>query len=270
MTKDSFSKKHPIIFAVLLLILFLIVGNLAAAAILLLGIDDTSSYGQFIMTLFAEIICIIVLLIVAWKTELLDDSYFSKRNLKLGLFLILPIVILGVVFNILPDLIDNHVSFQINIILIFLALISSLSVGFCEEILCRGLMFKNFLNSYSASKKGIYTAIIISSVIFGLMHLTNIGSDSMDAIIQQVFHSFCAGLMFCAIYLVTENLLVCAIGHGLFDFTSDVTVGLYTTSYTMPANLELISTIIISIILIICTLVIIRKFNIEKSELLRG
>ena len=62
-------------------------------------------------------------------------------------------------------------------------IISMLCVGFLEEIIFRGFLFVGM------TKKNVKSAIIVSSVTFGIGHIVNLlnGQDIQETLIQIVF-----------------------------------------------------------------------------------
>ena len=100
--------------------------------------------------------------------------------------------------------------------------IITLAIGIYEELLCRGLLFNSFKIYFGNTKKGVYLSAIFSSLIFGIMHLTNlIWSPSLIiSTICQVIYATFVGFLFCVIYYRSKNLISCMLLHGIFDFTA--------------------------------------------------
>jgi hypothetical protein len=93
-----------------------------------------------------------------------------------------------------------------------------------EEFLCRGWLLNEFLERFGDNKKGVYGSvwysIIISGLIFGVMHLANIYSGrSLTTTIVQVFSAAATGIVFGLIYYKTKNIWSVVILHGLWDFS---------------------------------------------------
>lgn len=91
---------------------------------------------------------------------------------------------------------------------------SMLCVGFLEEMIFRGLLFG------AMRKNGFRSAVIVSSLTFGVGHIINLingsGADLIPNLLQ-VIYATAAGFMFVMIYCRTESLLVCIAAHGLFN-----------------------------------------------------
>ncbi|MBR2046717.1 MAG: CPBP family intramembrane metalloprotease [Agathobacter sp.] len=90
-------------------------------------------------------------------------------------------------------------------------------VGFLEEVIFRGLLFN------AMRKDGIKSAIIVSSLTFGMGHIINMFNGSGAELLPnllQVVYATAAGFMFVMIYYKTESLLVCIAAHGVFNALS--------------------------------------------------
>lgn len=94
---------------------------------------------------------------------------------------------------------------------------SMLCVGFLEEMIFRGLLFNAML------KDSVKTAIIVSSITFGMGHIINLINGSGAELIpnlMQVVYASAVGFMFVMIYYRTKSLLVCILTHGVFNSLS--------------------------------------------------
>lgn len=90
-------------------------------------------------------------------------------------------------------------------------------VGFLEEIIFRGLLFK------AMRENSTKAAIIVSSVTFGIGHIINLFNGSGAELISnllQVVYATAAGFMFVMIYFRTHSLWICIGAHGLFNALS--------------------------------------------------
>ena len=96
------------------------------------------------------------------------------------------------------------------------AVVSMILVGYVEEVIFRGFLFKALI-----SKNGIKPAIIISSVTFGLGHIINLlsGHASLETVIQ-VFFAIGWGFIFTIVFYKCQSLIPCIIAHSLIDVFS--------------------------------------------------
>ena len=95
-----------------------------------------------------------------------------------------------------------------------LYLLSMFCVGFVEEIIFRGFLFN------AMAKNGVKSAIIVSSVTFGIGHIVNLINGSGAEVIPnllQVVYAVAVGFTFVMIYYKTKTLLPCIITHSVFN-----------------------------------------------------
>ena len=96
-------------------------------------------------------------------------------------------------------------------------------IGLSEESSFRGLMFCSFLDAQGKSKKGLYVAAIVSSVLFGFAHIDWVGINYTDplsllqALLKTVQTGF-LGFFFAALVLRSKSVLGAAFLHFLSDF----------------------------------------------------
>ena len=99
---------------------------------------------------------------------------------------------------------------------------SMLCIGFLEEMIFRGLLFG------AMRKNGFWSAVIVSSVTFGVGHVINLINGSAADLIPnllQIVYATAAGFMFVMIYCKTESLLVPIAAHGIFNALGVFAVG---------------------------------------------
>lgn len=94
-------------------------------------------------------------------------------------------------------------------------------IGFREESIFRGLFVDIIAKKYAKDRRGIFIAVIVSGVVFGLMHMTNIftGVGFFGAMVQSVV-AIGAGFYFAAVYLRGGSLWALIIMHALTDAAS--------------------------------------------------
>ena len=109
------------------------------------------------------------------------------------------------------------VTLNYGIVETVLYILSMFCVGFLEEVIFRGLLFG------AMKKENLTSAIIISSVTFGIGHIVNLFNGSGAALIPnllQVVYATAAGFMFVMMYYRSKSLVVCIAAHGLFNAIS--------------------------------------------------
>lgn len=93
------------------------------------------------------------------------------------------------------------------------AVVSMAFVGFAEEMIFRGFLFKAILKDSS-----VKTAVIVSSVTFGLGHIVNLftGHELAETLMQVVF-AVAYGFLVTMAFYKGGSLLPCILSHSLFD-----------------------------------------------------
>lgn len=157
-----------------------------------------------------EIIFPISVIIFLKEKKLL--SYYGINSLKRlelkNLLYFVPMIIISLV-NLRFGIYINY-SWQ----LILLISITMLGVGFSEEILFRGFLMKAIMN------KNPKAAILLPSIIFGIIHITNLfsGANIIMTILQVIYATFFA-LMCSMFFYKTNNLIPCMICHSITNIT---------------------------------------------------
>ena len=96
-------------------------------------------------------------------------------------------------------------------------ILSMLCVGFLEEMIFRGFLF------CAMAKNDVKSAVIVSSVTFGIGHIVNLFNGSGAALLPnllQVIYAMAAGFLFVMIFYKTKSLIPCIITHGVFNALS--------------------------------------------------
>ncbi|MBD5457960.1 MAG: CPBP family intramembrane metalloprotease [Lachnospiraceae bacterium] len=107
--------------------------------------------------------------------------------------------------------------FQLNLTLgeTVLYVISMLCVGFLEEVIFRGFLFK------AICKTNVKQAVIISSVTFGIGHIVNLlnGRDIPETL-MQICYAVAIGFLFTIIFYKRKSLWPCIITHSVMNSLS--------------------------------------------------
>lgn len=121
-----------------------------------------------------------------------------------------------------------------------LYVLSMFCVGFLEEMIFRGLLFK------AMAKDGVKSAIIVSSVTFGIGHIVNLFNGSGAELLPnllQVVYAIAIGFAFVMIYCRTKSLLPCIFTHSIFNGLSA-----FANEAAMTPQREIVSGILLVVI----------------------
>lgn len=136
-------------------------------------------------------------------------------------------------------------------------IIKMLCVGFLEELIFRGLLFK------AICRDSVKFAIVVSSITFGIGHIINLFNGSGMELwenIVQIIGAVSFGFMYVILFHRGGSLIPCILSHGLYNSMSA-----FSVSGSIKA--EIIYSLIICILVIAYTLVLTRTLPIKKTAL---
>ena len=221
----NFAKEHTIIYCIIVEILLL--GGIIITGIPLGKLMNTTNIDSYVLQALTETVGVIVAfaaLNVSGCADVLTNKGigFFKGLLVGGYFLVI-----GVYSAIIYLVIYEGDRTLRPWYLIAVYLLCMLLVGIAEEWLFRGVHSELLLRRYGATKEGIWKAVIISGVLFGLAHLSNLfGAEPIGVLVQCVVAA-AMGMVFAAIYFRTGNIWVTVFLHAFIDACALITSGLY-------------------------------------------
>lgn len=125
---------------------------------------------------------------------------------------------------------------------------SMVCVGFLEEVIFRGFLFK------AMCRDSVKAAVIVSSVTFGIGHIINLfngsGADLLSNICQ-ICYAVAAGFMFVIIFYRGGSLWPCIITHSTVNALS-----VFADESGQTAAMEIISALALTAIALVYTIVL--------------
>lgn len=105
-------------------------------------------------------------------------------------------------------------------------LVFALRSGIGEELIFRGLILSIGINSLKNFKYNIISSIIISSVVFGFIHLVNIlAGVEVTSVVSSTIDAVGLGFMFAVLYILTRKLIFVIGIHCLWDLLQEIITG---------------------------------------------
>ena len=237
-------EKSELWFSIVWIIAYVILASIGDNLSMMIGIEK-------VVTLPILIILSFILFFFLRKNKLYNKYGLCKSNVNHSKMLFyIPLVIL-ITANLWYGVALNFTYLET-----IFYILSMLCVGFLEEMIFRGFLFK------AMEQNGVKSAIIVSSVTFGIGHIVNLINGSGANIISnllQVVYAIAIGFTFVMIFYKTNSLLPCIITHCIFNSLSAFS----NEAIMLPQN-EIISGILITIIAGVYALYI--TFMIKKKE----
>lgn len=172
-------------------------------------LSESLGFPKLITVIFGALLSVILLLFI--KTNGLF-GYFglcgSKKKPKDFLFYA-PLLLVSTAS------IWSGISFEIKPLTAVLSVLSMCLVGFLEELIFRGMLFTGM------AKNGIKSAIIVSSLTFGVGHIVNLlmGAPVFETLLQLIYAS-AAGFCYTAIFYYGKSIIPCVLSHALINSLS--------------------------------------------------
>lgn len=258
---QEFAKKHTIIYCILAE--FIVLGTMTLAGMLIGRLFGTFNVDTYVLQALQELIGAL-LAFAAIKVSGCADI-LTKRGIGFGKGLLVGgyFLVIGVYSAVVYTIIYEGERTLRPWYLIAAFVICMLLVGITEEFLCRGVLAELLLRHYGATGQGIWRAVIVSGVLFGLAHLSNLlGAEPVGVLVQCVIAAM-MGMAFAAIYFRTGNIWVTVFLHAFVDVCALITGGLYTGALAETISgyqpIQLIG--VVPYIILLCVLLRKKKMN---------
>ena len=192
---------------------------------------------------------------------------FSVKNFDLrGFLFIIPCFIIAINNFPFVSIFENTVVFKDSWQYVVLYAVQCLLVGIFEETAFRGCVFMLLLEKRNKTRKDIFISIILSSLVFGAVHIANlIVGASPIPVLLQLGYSFLIGCMCAVVLLLTKNIWCPIIIHALYNFAGGV-LPKFVDGFDIWTKGEVIVTVVVSIVIAVYTIVLFAKCDLEKMR----
>lgn len=249
MSEKSFHMRHPYLFVTILELVIIAVAIAVGTMTKKLALPDYTLYGGTMLILTA-ITALTLKRMKWWKT--IGFNSFDNRYILLLIVSAIPMI---------GNLLGSYKSLELKFYFYYLLL--TIMSGFVEEGMYRGLMLRALL------KKGVWKAVIITSLLFSLSHLMNaLAGWNWQHVALQLCYSFAIGFGWAAFAIRTGTIWPLMLIHFLNNFFSFIkTENLIKSLQSSTPSLEgIIYTIVLSIIFIIYGIVVTRSYLLNEKQ----
>lgn len=194
-------EKNELVFAILWIVVYVVSAG---------TVKGNFGNDSPIMTALLAVLCVLMFVFV--KMNSLEEKYgLCKWKGKAGDYLFfIPMLIL------MTGPLWGGFGIEYNGMGQVYAVVSMALVGFAEEMIFRGFLFRILLKKDPAP-----VAIIISAVTFGIGHIVNLftGQANITTVVQ-IFFAIAWGFIFTFVFYKSGSLVMCIIVHSLIDVLS--------------------------------------------------
>lgn len=198
-----FYQKNELTFSLIWIAFYVVLFSIADSISADLGTDK-------IITAPLGVMMTVFLLVWIKKNGLSEKYGLHKIKINYGKYLyFLPLVVIA------STNLWRGVALQLSVLETVLYVVSMLCVGFIEEVIFRGFLFK------ALCIKNVKRAIIISSLTFGLGHIVNLlnGAEVLLTMLQ-ITYAVAIGFLFTIIFYKSKSLIPCIITHSAINSLS--------------------------------------------------
>ncbi len=212
-------EKHETLFCILLIIIYVVINSFCVQFF-----GYTSYVGFVVNTIFS-------LLLIGIILALRKTSYYGLtkvKDVKKYLYFI-PLIIIASV-NLWNGINVNNSKTEI-----IFHILTMINIGFIEEIIFRGFLFKML------EKQSVKSAIHVSAVTFGIGHIINLFNGAeLISTLMQICYAISIGYLFVMIFYKSKSLVPCIITHCLVNSLSIFNIKNTLSSYIAPIFLTVI------------------------------
>lgn len=218
----EYLKKHPIIAATLTVVF---------GTICVYTIPVENNFHRFLVrTMLCGFVSFVLYQISGEKT--FESSYRNTGYVikYFSAFLIISLIqgVLLLIGNIQSStMVDNPVTGLLNTFLFFI------SVGLFEELLFRAVINDAILYELRDKKNVFLIIALVSSLVFGAIHTVDVDVTSLTAwalAIGKTLETAVFGFASLILYWKTRNVWACGIAHGLYDFLTAFSTGIFQSA----------------------------------------
>ena len=193
---EKLFKKHETLFTIALIVIYVVVNSF-----LMQNFGYTSYQSVIANTIMSVLVIVLIISLKRVKYYGLTKANNSKKFLYF-----IPLIIISL-FNLRNGIHTNNASNEI-----VFHILTMLNIGFLEEIIFRGFLFKMM------EKNNVKTAIIVSSITFGIGHIVNLlnGADLLPTLLQ-VCYAIAIGYMLVMVFYKSKSIIPCILFHGVFN-----------------------------------------------------
>ncbi len=212
-------EKHETLFCIIIIVVYILVNSYCIQNF---GTKDYRS--TIVNTIFS--IALIILMIILKRIQYYGLT--KVTNSKQYLYFI-PLLLIASV-NLWNGININNSTSEI-----IFHILTMINIGFLEEIIFRGFLFKMM------AKDNIKSAVIVSAITFGIGHIVNLfnGAELIPTL-MQICYAISIGYLFVIIFYKSKSLIPCIITHSLINSLSIFNVENSISLYAAPAFLIIV------------------------------
>jgi len=213
----QFATSHPVIFG--LIIIFIAVFVEIVGGTLAFVVGDT--YGSHIVRGLILLAGTLFLLLIPWRFNWLRTAGIARLGRIQQWLFVLPAIIYLLITNMYAIFGDFGFQIQDQTLAGVIAFENLIDGGLWQEITFRGVILYGLIRAWGNSKQGIFKSVIVSALMFGVLHSLNLiniafdGGKPVSMTLFQILDTFLSGIYYGFFVLLTGSIWPMVILHGL-------------------------------------------------------
>ena len=228
---------------------------------------QTLFYGKYNTMFISELVILLFALIMLLLGKRLSILKPCGKSIIYGIKRGIPIFVVSLIS--LMSSVTGIMGENLNIPNLISLIILAITIGMAEEFFFRGFIQGEIVDAYGKSRKQVIISVVVSGVIFGLVHLTNaLSGQDIITTLMQVLQASSLGILLGSIYFITKNIWTVVFLHAFYDFAimlSEVNSYKDCINSTDISTVMLIFTLVVSLIYVVIYLVG-AYLNLQKSH----
>lgn len=210
-------------------------------------------YIKDLLIIVLTLVLASLLLHLCRTTKVLQTRMQSGKAQKIWSWILLIVGVPYIISILLAPIMQiTHMAINKIISMFVIALMA----GVIEELLFRGLLFNSLLSFFYHNKNRFLIAGLISSILFGCIHLINLTHQPLQSTVGQVIFAFTTGIILIYLRLLSNNIVWCMVLHFFIDFKPVI-----LTSNTGSHNISLVKVFLAVLPLMILAIICLWLFN---------
>jgi uncharacterized protein len=258
---QRFAFDRPVVFSLLVILAAGLLTEIPFDAVLAPVVGEPAA--EFLKVIIGHTVTGFLLVGLLFKLELFDRAGFTRPRQWKAVWLVWPLALMALLNA--SELIDGSVTLDLSRPGL-LALYSgvNLAIGFCEEVLGRGVVLVVLLQKWGRTRRGMYQAVLVSGALFGAAHVFNLISGHLPLLagLTQIVYSVFFGVLFAACFLRNNAIWPVMLMHAVIDFGGGLRHIAVESGQSAIANNTLaqaLSALVITLPLFLYGLFILRK-----------
>lgn len=252
--------KKPIVLWLVVLLLYAILSTLGYPVYYLFPKGDT---GKLYAETSVRLIIFAVFVIILWRVNWIGISGVSRKgNWRAWLIAMFALLYL------LPTKLyafTGNISFNFGNAEVFLGNLANYFAGaMVEEIMYRGIILTALVLVWGNSRAGLAKALVVSSLMFGALHLLNLINTPVLEVLIQVVVVIIPGFFYAVLVQIGGSIWPAVVVHWLTNSVVNIQLS-YMSDYEVQMSNWLISGLLM-LPLLVATIILFNRFVRVKSK----